>query len=198
MQSHRGFLGAVIDLGEVATEGTVTIIPKESSRRQVVSDIQLALETGRMSTGQAAKLRGRSQWVGTLSFGRLGRLGLAVLKAIQYGHTSPELSEEEKAALRFHMTIITQIPPKTLRVDGAARSHHTLYSDAEYQPGSGRQPRLGWVLFQGAGGRPIGQTLDLPPQGYSGLEEAHPADFPRRGCGAGHSHVGPPRPLEAL
>ena len=106
MQSHRGFLGAVIDLGEVATEGTVTIIPKESSRRQVVADIQLAIDTGRMSPGQAAKLRGRSQWVGTLSFGRLGRLGLAVLKAIQYGHTSPRLSTEEQMALEFHQRII--------------------------------------------------------------------------------------------
>ena len=76
MQSHRGFLGAVLDLSEVAAEGLVTIIPKEATRRQVVSDIQQALETGRMTPGQAAKLRGRSQWVGTLSFGRLGRLGL--------------------------------------------------------------------------------------------------------------------------
>ena len=105
MQSHRGFLGAVLDLADVATEGTVTVIPKEATRRQVVNDIQRALADSRMTPGQAAKLRGRSQWVGTLSFGRLGRLGLAVLKAIQYGHRSANLGEEEKAALEFHMEV---------------------------------------------------------------------------------------------
>ena len=33
---------------------------------------------------QAAKTRGKSTWAGTNSFGKLGRLGLAVLKYLQY------------------------------------------------------------------------------------------------------------------
>ena len=55
MQSHRAFLGAVLDLGEVATEGIVTVIPKEANRHQVIDDVTQSLQTGHMTSAQVAK-----------------------------------------------------------------------------------------------------------------------------------------------
>ena len=47
-----------------------------------------------------SKTRGRSNWVGTKSFGRLGRPGLEVLKHLQY-HRAGSLSNLQRNALRF-------------------------------------------------------------------------------------------------
>ena len=49
----------------------------------------------------AAKVRGMSNWAGSNSYGRVGRIGLSVLKAIQYGG-SPQLSLDQVAGLKLH------------------------------------------------------------------------------------------------
>ena len=163
MQGHRAFLGAVVDLMDVNPQGTgeACIAPKDSSRRQVAMDITQALADGNMSTAQAAKTRGRSTWVGTNSFGKLGRLGLSVLKHLQY-HRQRHLSLTQRRSLQFHRHVIMIIPPKRMRITTRPEDPAIMYSDAEYEPESGRLPKLGWVLFPGRGQRPIGQAMELP------------------------------------
>ena len=163
MQGHRAFLGAIIDLMEVHPEGSgmARVSPKDSSRRQVALDISKALSQNHITMAQAAKTRGRSTWVGTNSFGKLGRLGLAVLKHLQY-HWQRELTPEQRRSLQFHQDMVMQIPPKQVSVTTQPQTPLVIYSDAEYTPGSERLPRLGWVLFRGAGHAPIGQTMVLP------------------------------------
>ena len=39
-----------------------------------------------------------------------------------------------------------------------------IYSDAEFEPGSGKLPKLGWVLFPTDGGQAIGHAMVLPTQ----------------------------------
>ena len=80
MQSHRPFLGSVPDLSSITSDGSVTITPREASRRHVRNDIETAISTGVFTSVQASRTRGRCGWVATNSFGRIGRLGTAVLK----------------------------------------------------------------------------------------------------------------------
>ena len=163
MQSHRPFLGTVPDLSSIHEDGWVTVRPKEMSRKQVIIDIDIALEAGAMTSAQAAKTRGRSSWVASNTFGKIGRLGMAVLKELQYRKQGP-LTTSQIRALRFHQHVVAQVPPRQIQVVHRERDVLILYSDAEYTPGSGRQPRLGWVLFPAAGQMPLGQTLLLPAE----------------------------------
>ena len=147
MQSHRPFLGSVPDLSSITIDGSVTITPREASRRHVRNDIETAISTGVFTSAQASKTRGRSGWVATNSFGRIGRLGTAVLKELQYFHPG-RLTQRHMQALAFHSDLIMALPPRQVQV--VRRKHRkvvVVYSDAEYEPESGRQPRLGWVLF---------------------------------------------------
>ena len=115
MQWHRAFLGAIIDVQGVCQQGDgdVYIMPRDNSRRPVCLDIDAALDHSHMSRSQAAKTRGRSGWVGTNSFGKLGRLGMATLKQLQY-HRRQVLAAPQRRSLLFHRYIITNIPPRTI------------------------------------------------------------------------------------
>ena len=52
------------------------------------------------------------------------------------------------------------MPPRRIRVGQAPQTPRVI-SDAEYEPGSGRQPRVGWVLTRVGDQPPFGQTLVL-------------------------------------
>ena len=163
MQSHRPFLGSVPDLSSLTIDGGVTITPRESSRRHVRDDIEAALSSGVFTSAQASKTRGRSGWVATNSFGRIGRLGTAVLKELQYCHRG-QLLPRHKQALAFHSDLIMALPPRQVQVvRRGQRRVVILYSDAEYSPNSGLPPKLGWVLFPGIPWAPQGRTLVLGP-----------------------------------
>ena len=86
--------------GSLQDEKAVYIIPGEASRQQVIVDLSRAVGAGIMTEAQATKTRGRSNWVGTNSFGRLGLRGLAVHKHLQY-HGAGSLSNLQRNALRF-------------------------------------------------------------------------------------------------
>ena len=163
MQGHRAFLGAVVYLMDANPQGDgeACVAPKDSSRRQVALVIAQTLTDGTMSTAQAAKTRGRSTWVGTNSFGKLGRLGLSVLKFPQY-HRQRRLTAAQRRSLQFHLHVTMIIPPKRMQVTTPPPDPVFMYSDAEYEPDSGLIPKLGWVLFPGRGQRPLGQTMVLP------------------------------------
>ena len=92
-------VGLVIDLRALRDEKAVHIIREEASRQQVIVDLQRALGAGIMTQAQAAKTRERSNWVETHSFGRLGRVVLAVLKNLQH-HGAGSLSNLQRNALR--------------------------------------------------------------------------------------------------
>ena len=112
----------------------------------MVQDIQDALVANNMSTAHAAKTRGRSGWVGSNSFGKLGRLGLGVLKHLQYNRQH-QLTTTQRATLTFHQYMVAHIPPRRISVTDEPQKPVIVYSDAAYTPGSDKLPRLGWVVF---------------------------------------------------
>ena len=68
--------------------------------------------------------------VGTNTFGKLGRLGLAVLKHFQY-HNVKQLTDMQIKALLFHRLVIRSIPPKLVSATRQPGPPDLLYSDAE-------------------------------------------------------------------
>ena len=123
----------------------------------LLADLDAAIKSGSMLPYQASETRGRSGWVASNSFGRIGRIGSSVLKHLQYQHQlTGRLTQEQVASLRFHRLVIERVPPRQLQILHRRRQVVTIYSDAEFEPGSGRPPRLGWVLFHVHGGQPIG------------------------------------------
>ena len=159
MASHRVFLGAAVTVDALRSDGYIVVSPKEATRHQVLSDIEVAVRSEAMSPAEAAKTRGRSGWVGANSLGRIGRLGLAVLKDLQY-QPRKRLTSSQIRALMFHATVIHNLPPKLVPIVDKPLGPLVMYSDAEYTPGY--QPRLGWVLFRDPPLAPLGFTWVAP------------------------------------
>ena len=162
MAQSRSFLGAAVDLGFVLPAGVVFIKPKDISRQAVVLDLQEALATGHMTAGQASKTRGRSNWVATNAFGKVGRLGTSVLRDIQY-HPLPgnRLSLVQLSHLHFHLQVIERVRGRALDIIGIRDAPWVVYSDAEFTPG--QVPRIGGIVFPpGADQTPIGLTSLIP------------------------------------
>ena len=110
-------------------------------------------------------------------FGKLGRLGLAVLKHLQY-NKQRHLTTRQRDTLLFHKQVITTVPPRRISVTRKPRRPVIVYSDAEYTPFSGKPPRLGWVVFPTDGGQPVGHSMDLPPAIWATWTEREQYIFP--------------------
>ena len=107
MGPNRNFLGASCELGAAFSEGIVVIRPEDTSKEQVIADIAAAEELKYMTSGQASKTRGRSNWIASNTFGRIGRLGVQILKELQYGpRSSSTLSLPQLQQLRFHAEVL--------------------------------------------------------------------------------------------
>ena len=161
MSSHGVFLGASIAIVEDKGRPTVVVAPKEATRRQVIADLEHAIAAQHLSSAKAAKVRGRCGWLAANSVGRVGRIGQAVLKMLQYGErSSGRLTAGEVQALRFHLYVVQHVPPRTICTRPAQEQRPlVMYSDAEYTPGS--PPQLGFVLFRDPPMRPVGVCLVL-------------------------------------
>ena len=159
--SQRVFLGASVSFVQTAADRAVVIAPRESTRTQVQLDLEAAIETQHLSSAQAAKVRGRSGWLASNSVGRVGRLGHAVLKRLQYSEHRGRLSPADVEALAFHLHVVQHVPPRRIQTwPVQAQRPLVMYSDAEYTPG--QLPRIGFVLFLDPPHKPVGATLVLP------------------------------------
>ena len=144
MASIRTWIGIVVNVGAVAHDGSYTIQPTHSSVKAVVEGCRQAIESGELSTGEAASLRGRVGWAASAAAGRCGRIGLAVLKRKQYQGPA-SLSASDKNSLQFLATVAQNLPCRRVTVAGAPSRLVRVYSDASAEPGN--LPRLGWVTF---------------------------------------------------
>ena len=162
MNTHQVFLGAAITHLTQDGDSQLVIAPREATRAQVLSDLGLAVQDRSLTPAAAAKLRGRCGWLASNSFGRLGRLGSAVLKHLQYDRrSSARLTDSQVRALQFHRAVVAQVPPRQMATcPSSPRAPVVLYTDAEYTPGA--QPRIGLVLFRDPPERPQGATFVLP------------------------------------
>ena len=159
MASHRVFLGAAITAVRIQHDTSVVIAPKEATRTQVMEDLSLAICTCKLTSAQAAKVRGRSGWLASNSFGRIGRLGQAVLKKVQYVKNYI-FTDQDAHALRFHREVASRVPPRSIPLNSKPCRPLVLYTDAMFTEGF--LPKLGILLFRDPPLVPIGLAMVLP------------------------------------
>ena len=159
MAAHRVFLGAAVTMLRDGDSLAVVVAPKDGTRRKLVNDIQEAIDTRTLTPARAGKLRGQSGWLASNSFGRIGRLGQAVLKQVQYGNRHV-LDEDAVVALRFHLTIILTVPPRTIQLRAEPVRPLILYTDAEFTEHN--LPNIGILLFRDPPMVPRGFAMELP------------------------------------
>ena len=157
----RVWLGVCINLARVPSEGLVEMQPKTGLKEKLAEELETHTDGKPLSKSIASKVRGKAVWAGGLTFGRLARLGLRVLKEKQY-HGPPEVSEDDAAELRFLAMLLRRLPPYTVRVDGRRARGHVLYTDASLEEDG--ILRAGWVCFTKDGRRPQGSTLTIAPE----------------------------------
>ena len=117
------------------------IEPCVNTREKVILELRRALKEGRLSSSQAATLRGQLGWAATLAFGRIGRIGMHTLKERQYSiDKSSGLTDELRSALKFLLQFHYRLPPRDVLVMGRPRRPLLVYSDAPYEPLSGTPP----------------------------------------------------------
>jgi len=161
MAMQRAWLGAACNLAEVTKTGHLHIRPKESAVAQVQQGVRDAVRHMSLQKAAAAKLRGQSNWSGSLAAGKCGRIGIEVLKRKQY-LGPPELSQEDVDGLVFLSFITGNMPERSVLVAGARPPPALLYTDASFEASSGNPPRLGWVLFDRSPWKPQGRSADVP------------------------------------
>ena len=111
----------------------------------------------------AGKLRGLHGWADTHTAGRCGRVGALRIKERQY-----ESRVDMTIELRSGLLLLRRLSERHLAwrvtVINTPGPPLIVYSDASYEPGSGKAPRLGWLIYDPLiGQKPVvAATLDVP------------------------------------
>ena len=157
---YRTFLGVDVRVPEAMTAQRVHLAPLSRTVQTICSTSDQALKESRLSPGSAAKLRGQLGWASSNSFGRCGRLATFALKQRQFA-TISAMNASLRDALVFIRALAGWLPAREVDVSGRSRPVIVAYSDAEFTPGSGRPPRLGWLLFLPGSSQPLARTCLL-------------------------------------
>ena len=162
---HRTFTGVVVHLDYVASEGIIAMNPKQECIDSIVGEATERLQEARCTSTQASKIRGKCGWVGSNSFAKIGRIGLAALKQRQYWDKSSAITEGGQLydALVLLRDFFPVIPPRTIDLLKVQSPPIVVYSDAAWpsdEDGEKKKviPRIGWVIFQ-PGKRPVGYSF---------------------------------------
>ena len=140
--------------------------PRDLLLIKVRAAIQQAMQGRRLPSGHAGKLRGQCTWTCSLSFGRVGRGALNVLKRCQYEDID-DLNNDDVAQLHFRWVLLGRIPARALRICGERAPPLLLYTDASWPsifdgPERTVIPRLGWLLLHQDSGSGVGKAMDIP------------------------------------
>jgi hypothetical protein len=145
-------LGLTADLQSSDSKGEVTFWAKDAFVQKVVASIREALAEHRLTSGQAAKLYGRTGFLSEGSFGRVGRAGLARLKERQLcSDKTTTITAELGAALDFIMDVISMSPKRTVHVGNIRHRRFVAASDAAQD--NGGRPSGGFLVETNGGVR---------------------------------------------
>ena len=97
----------------------------------------------------------------TNTFGKIGRMGTAVLKALQYApRDSSALSPLQMNQLRFHIEVVKRVRGRAVKLTGGQDKPVIAYTDAEYS--QAKLPRIGGIIFPPTNATPAGSTALIP------------------------------------
>ena len=131
-------LGVVFDARALRSERLLFVRPKPSRVTSVVEELHKVLRNNRCGTSQAARLAGKADFINSTLFGRVGRAGLSALKARQYSkNTSQDLTPWLSAGVSWLAAVLSQAPPRELRLGADSERPFLLYTDGSAEPKAG-------------------------------------------------------------
>ena len=138
-------LGVSVAVKELHT-GLVQIGNTDSRRQELVSSIQGILDSGRLTTQDALRLRGRLQFSAGNLFGSIAKSSLAAVSNHAYSSNSSAVGEDLRLALTLHKHLLLEGAPRMIRT--ASSVPWFIQTDACYEMQSGDVVAgIGAVLF---------------------------------------------------
>jgi len=148
-------------LADAMSKAVITFAPVSHTVHTIVEAAGAAVSNDAMPPGDASKLRGQIGWSASNSFGRCGRLATLALKDRHYESVC-HMTDRLREALTFAAVMAKNLPPRAVGISRSSPRKLVIgYSDAEYKPGSGIPPRLGWAFFHPDLSLPIARTCLL-------------------------------------
>ena len=140
----NAFLGVLYDFSQFP-KGEVRIRIKEGRKLKIAAMLQHALDSGRMTSADAASLRGKLYFACTQAFGRVGRAALQSFVARQYSYES-NLDDSLLTAIAFFQQFIEHADaiPRTYYIDASTAPPLFLWTDASWENDSGH---MGIILY---------------------------------------------------
>ena len=152
------FLGHLHDFRPLAYESAVVYDPRLGLREEIHQALQSALDSDFLGPGQAAKLRGKAQFLDTGLAGRPCRGALSAVANRQYSHESGPLSPACRLSLRFLQAVCSKAPSRAVHLLHKPDRPVLVYTDASAESHS---MRVGMLVFS-PGSLPLAFVHDVP------------------------------------
>ena len=159
MTCMAAFLGHIHDLSRLRTDRAIAYGPKHTTRDNMEALITQAIERFRLSSGEAAKLRGIATWLDSGLAGRCCRGAMTALTARQYWEEETWLTDNLHQCLLYLLAAARCAPDRVVRLFDEQLPPVIVYTDAADEKG---QAKLGGIAYR-AGHKPQALTLVAPP-----------------------------------
>lgn len=152
------FLGHLHDFRPAAREYAIVYEPRLGLREEVSQAIQEALDGNFLAPGDAAKIRGKAQFLDTGLAGKPCRGALSAVADRQYGRERGAITEACALALRFLQAVCSRAVARTVELSRRPQTPVIVYTDASSED-SGM--RLGMLVFHPET-KPQAMVYDVP------------------------------------
>ena len=128
-------LGVNVDLSVAHTAGTVTFTPTPHRIKTILDMWASAKKTNRMTTGDAATLRGKRTFLLECAQGRVGRASsLSLIQREYFDEGETKFTEALQHSYDFDATLLPNLPPRVELVVPSNTRPLLVYTDAMFRP----------------------------------------------------------------
>ena len=134
MRTSNPFLGVVTNFAHLAS-GWVLLQVKESRRRKLLDELKAVRDSGKLTSAQAARLRGKLFFLTTTAFFGVGRPALQAFTARQYSsEKGAEIGPHLRQAINFFILLLQRLPPVKFPLIDSSREPLYIWTDAAWEP----------------------------------------------------------------
>ena len=147
----------MFDLSMVVSDLAVT--PKLGARERLAQLLERVLRNGKLTSGEAAHIRGAAGWLDTALAGRPCRGALTALIARQHCEAEECITPNLGWSLRYLQAAVLHLPDANFELFATAEAPAVIYTDASAE---GDNVRLGGIVYI-RGRRPLIFVYDVSP-----------------------------------
>eukprot|EP00438_Fugacium_kawagutii_P015703 Skav235326 [mRNA] locus=scaffold520:575870:577966:+ [translate_table: standard] len=160
MSSTPKFLGLITDFRSVSTSHTVILQCCPETKARAMDMLDTFMSASRVTSGQAAKVRGLLNWLEMSMLGRPLTAAFSGLIARQYFDTSDVLTAELALCIQYLQLAVSVLPSRTVDIYPHPKLPVVVYTDASTDAPSPSGFRLGiWIAYDG---RILVSSVDVP------------------------------------